>query len=374
MLRSRLAMLVAGTVVISASLMASCGSFRPRGTWHAIQVPTDAEFDGIWFADSLNGWMTGGGQLVEGGLVGRTRDGGLTWQFQSGILPSSGTSFSLHRVQFTDTLHGSVAGDGGLVLRTDDGGQIWREVYRGRGSGDDLFDLQLLKGRFGWAVGPASIVTTLDGGQSWGAQLYSTSENGYLSPTAVHFIDDKHGWLTCRAGQLMRSQDGGNTWSPASLPPDSGDRPTLWDVTFSDSANGWVVGEQGSIFRTHDGGASWTKQQNGVPIVRVIPRGGSARPREVVPQLETEPDRLTLTAVRFADPIHGWAVGYYADVGESVVLSTGDGGATWRTERTEPSEYLRSLFVLDVRHAWAAGRRSRTAPQVVLRYTLGRNR
>jgi len=87
-----------------------------------------------------------------------------------------------------------------------------------------------------------------------------------------------------------------------------------------------------------------------------------------VPELEVEPDRLTVSAIRFADARHGWAVGYYADVAESVVLRTDDGGDTWRVEHVQPGEELRTLFVLDAQHAWAAGDRARTRPQVVLRY------
>jgi photosystem II stability/assembly factor-like uncharacterized protein len=77
---------------------------------------------------------------------------------------------------------------------------------------------------------------------------------------------------------------------------------------------------------------------------------------------------LTLSAVRFADSQRGQAVGYYSDVAESVVLGTRDGGASWHVERVQPGERLRSLAVVDSSHAWAAGDRARTTPQVVLRY------
>jgi photosystem II stability/assembly factor-like uncharacterized protein len=75
--------------------------------------------------------------------------------------------------------------------------------------------------------------------------------------------------------------------------------------------------------------------------------------------------------VQFADAERGWAVGYYADVAESVVLGTRDGGLTWQVEHVQPGELLRSLFVLDADHAWAAGDRARTTPQVVLRLCGG---
>ena len=140
----------------------------------------------------------------------------------------------------------------------------------------------------------------------------------------------------------------------------------LRDVFFRGPRFGWIVGEHGTIFRTRDGGEAWTLQVTGVPIVRTIPRGEAPRPREVAPELETPPDRLELTAVRFADPDQGWAVGSYSDVAESVVLHTTDGGASWQVEHVQPGEMLRTLFVLDADHVWAAGDRARNSPQVIL--------
>jgi photosystem II stability/assembly factor-like uncharacterized protein len=129
------------------------------------------------------------------------------------------------------------------------------------------------------------------------------------------------------------------------------------------------VGEAGSIFHTEDGGETWVRQENGVPIVRPIPKGEPPRPRDVLPELETEPSRLSISAVHCFDSQHGCAVGYYADVAESVVLRTRDGGSRWEVEHVQPGEILRTVFVLDARHAWAAGDRARTQPQVVLCYT-----
>jgi photosystem II stability/assembly factor-like uncharacterized protein len=154
------------------------------------------------------------------------------------------------------------------------------------------------------------------------------------------------------------------------LPLPAGDRPALRDVFFLDSQLGWVVGEHGSIFHTDDGGERWVRQDSGVPVVRVLARGERPK-RDVVPGIEGPPDRLALHAVAFADANRGWAVGYYADVAESVVLGTRDGGATWRVERTQGGELLNALFALDTLHAWAAGDRARTSPQVVLRYAPG---
>ena len=355
---------------IALLLVAGCARQGTRQLWEATAIPTDAQFDGMWFTDSLNGWITGGGYAIDGGIVGRTRDGGRTWSFQSGVLSGGGARFSMGGVQFLDSLRGVSVGYGGIVLVTSDGGANWRPVRYGRSGGDGLSDVQFIDSRNGWAVGPASVVRTQDGGETWSLLVTNKSENGYLSGNAIHFVDLWNGWMVGHGGALYRSSDGGVNWTRVPVPLGRDEHPTFWDVTFTDASHGWVVGERGTILHTEDGGVTWVRQESGVPIVRVLPSGESPR-HDVVPELETEPDRLSISAVQFADDKNGYAVGYYADVAESVVLSTSDGGATWRVERVVPGELLRSLFLLDAQHAWAAGDRARTAPQVVLRRLSG---
>src|SRR5262245_22216735 len=353
------------------ALAVACGKPKTQpAPWEAVTIPTDAIFEGISFTDSLNGWVTGGGYLIDGGIIGRTRDGGKTWRFWTGLL-DAGTSSGLGSIQFRDTLNGCGVGSGGCILLTSDGGVTWRQVRSGRSSGDGLGDVQFIDDWNGWAVGGASLLRTEDGGETWRPLIYGSYENGYFSGNAIHFLDLSHGWLVAHGGVLKRTYDGGQTWSRVELPLAAGERPTFWDVTFCDASHGWIVGETGAIFHTEDGGTTWLRQENGVPIVRVIPKGEPRRPRERFRELEWPADRLTLSAVRFLDPLRGWAVGYYSDVGESVVIGTRDGGASWSVERIQPGEYLGALFLLDRTHVWAAGDRSRTQPQVVLRYPGG---
>ncbi len=348
----------------------SCSRHRVPERWQAVAIPTDAEFNGMWFSDSLNGWITGGGYDIPGGIVGRTRDGGQTWRFRNGVAVETGAGFGLHRVQFRDVVHGWVANDDGVLL-TEDGGESWRRATGIGGDGPALFDVQFIDAGNGWAVGTSRLIRTEDGGETWRTLVKGAYENGYFSGNAVHFLDARHGWLAGRDGTLMRSDDGGQTWTPVALPLRAGERPTLWDLTFSDALHGWTVGDSGSIFHTDDGGENWTLQEHGVPVIRVIPKGEPLRPREVVPELETEPDRLCISAVHFIDSNQGCAAGYYADVAESIVMRTRDGGANWEVERVQPGEILRAVFVLDSTHAWAVGDRVRTPAQVVLRYVDG---
>jgi len=340
-----------------------CSPARAPERWQAIRVATDADFTGVWFADSLHGWLAGGGRAIDGGIVGRTRDGGRTWSFESGIVPGSERGSGLGRIQFRDSLRGWATADRGQVMLTVDGGETWRPVPLAGPSGF-LHDLQFRDDAEGWVAG-TQIAHTEDGGETWHMLFRSESENGYVSANAIHFVDPSRGWLVGQGGTLMRTDDGGTDWTAVRLPLGEKEHPALWDITFADGAQGWIAGDHGVIFHTANGGATWERQQHGVPVVREIP-ASEPRRRDVIPN---EPDQLTLTSIRFADTRHGWAVGYYADVAESVVLATEDGGATWSTEHLEPGEQLRSLFVLDREHAWAAGRRARTQPQVVLRYS-----
>jgi photosystem II stability/assembly factor-like uncharacterized protein len=342
-----------------------CAPAKPPARWQAVEVPTDATFTGIWFTDSLNGWLAGSGWSIDGGIVGRTRDGGRTWRFESGIAPGGDRGAGLGRLQFRDSLRGWATAPDAQVLLTVDGGETWRPVrLSGLGSGT-LHDLQFQADGQGWVAG-TQIAHSDDGGETWHTVFRSESENGYVAANAIHFNDASRGWLVGQVGTLMRTDNGGSDWTAVRLPLREGEHPTLWDVTFVNADQGWAAGEGGCIFHTSDRGTTWERQERGVPVVRTLPKGEPRR-REVLPELETEPDRLTVSAIRFADAQHGWATGYYADVAESVVLRTENGGATWSTDHVQPGELLRSLFVLDRGHAWAAGDRARTSPQVVLR-------
>lgn len=342
---------------------------KPLDPWQAVALPTDARFNGLWFTDSLNGWLAGGQREVEGGMLGRTRDGGRTWHMRSEVVPQKGAGFHLGAVQFRDTLHGCAVADRGLVLLTDDGGRTWRTVRTGRSSTDAMTRLQLLDERDGWALGPATVIGTHDGGETWDELVRNENRSGYLSGRAIAFLDMFHGYLVSHGGQLFHSENGGLDWVRVPLPLPAGSQPTLWDITFVDGANGWLVGEQGTICRTRDGGATWELQTHGVPVERVLAKGEKPRPPDIVPGLDDGPAKLDLMAVRFADTARGFALGHYSDVGESVILGTRDGGATWATERVAPGQQLHALFVLDRNHAWAAGDRTRRLPQQVYRYT-----
>nr|BFD42635.1 YCF48-related protein [Pseudomonas sp. FFPRI_1] len=117
--------------------------------------------------------------------------------------------------------------------------------------------------------------------------------------TAVHFVDERHGWATGHDGVVLYSDDGGSSWRKqldgtgintlmlewarneiARLEADpkadeqvlenarfalddinagaeAGPTRPLLDLWFRDSREGWVVGAYGTVLHTTDGGSTW---------------------------------------------------------------------------------------------------------------------
>jgi photosystem II stability/assembly factor-like uncharacterized protein len=110
--------------------------------------------------------------------------------------------------------------------------------------------------------------------------------------------------------------------------PATGLRPDTLLLLDADRAGGRivVVGERGRILLSDDEGESW--------------------------RATASPTEATLTAVRFVDADHGWAVGH-----DGVILRSADGGTSWILAHSAP-EREQPLFAVhfrDRRHGIAVG-------------------
>ena len=128
----------------------------------------------------------------------------------------------------------------------------------------------------------------------------------------------------------------------------------LADVCFVDSQFGWAVGDRGAVWHTEDGGRQWQLQPCGAncPLDSVCflsrkigyVAGGSAQPYSHTGAgvlLATRDGGKTwsgnsslmlpeLKRILFADPQHGWAIGFHSALYRSGVFATDDGGRNWR--------------------------------------------
>jgi photosystem II stability/assembly factor-like uncharacterized protein len=113
-------------------------------------------------------------------------------------------------------------------------------------------------------------------------------------------------------------------------------------VHFVDSMTGWAAGDAGAVYRTTDGGRTWKPLLSGVSA--------------------------NINFVYFLDWNHGWMIGDSTskdDDGETVLLSTINGGRTWMIQKI-PN--LLSVHFSDLQNGWAVGRNA-----TVLRTTNGGN-
>jgi len=165
--------------------------------------------------------------------------------------------------------------------------------------------------------------------------------------TSVSFPDSVHGWAVgtvngSGAGIIERTINGGANWTYQTEPE------PLTAVSFPDSSHGWAVGDGGTILAMtagKNGTTSWA------PQAWDMSRQGVA------------PSSVVLTGVHFADDYHGWAVGlewvaydWEEALEYLVIIKTDDGGKTWTQE--EPADLgnvgvqTASIDCIDGEHAW----------------------
>jgi photosystem II stability/assembly factor-like uncharacterized protein len=168
------------------------------------------------------------------------------------------------------------------------------------------------------------------------ATPYGTSyESGEL--TGIEFVSPARGW-TVGQHTILATTDGGAHWQ-AQL---SGSL-DLSSVDFISGQDGWAAGPT-TLLTTTDGGAHWTSLPEPCPLI---------------------------DSVHFISPTSGFAVAGGRNIGATVnplppdqggvVLTTSDGGRTWRTLPAPAN--AQTVCFSDPRHGWlgAAGRLYRTS-------------
>jgi photosystem II stability/assembly factor-like uncharacterized protein len=238
-----------------------------------------------------------------------------------------------------------------VMIRSTDAGQTWRAIPV-PATGVALNDLTFLDENHGWIAGtrPAGdtgnpvlgaggvVFRTTDGGTTWEiAHEFSPEELSRL--VRVTFTDHRHGiaFGQNQAGQpaLLATGDAGATWSSRIVPDGIGE---VRDLVFVDQQHAWLLGIRyerlpdgthptvGIIMASSDGGITWTEQRRTTG--------------------------MNVFDLDFTDPHHGHVIGDAK--GASWLVSTTDGGATWK-ESEVPGRALTVVDFSDPDHGWVAG-------------------
>ena len=271
----------------------------------------------------------------------------------------TGTFAWLHAVFFVDERRGWAAGGKGALLSTADGGATW-EVRRPP-TEDALRDIFFQDAETGWLLcrrnefgqegkdEPLSyLLKTADGGGSWSRVEVARGADVDLKLTGLRFADREHGWVYGELGALFATADGGATWRRQSAPT----RHLLLGASFLDARTGWLSGGGLTVLKTSDGGESW---RAGIVYLPAEGAGAQTEPPLIVPGTPPRRDAARvgsrrLNAVWFATHEQGWAVG-----AEGVIISTADGGRTWRPQNSGVGDDLFDVKFFDASEGWAVG-------------------
>jgi photosystem II stability/assembly factor-like uncharacterized protein len=230
---------------------------------------------------------------------------------------------TLNTIAFSGAL-GYAVGANGTALKTLDGGATWNGLATG--TSGELTRVQIIDAGtvvVGSANGCILRIST-DGGVVF-TRIFTVAEAScHDQVQAFSFVSAQVGFLLLRSGSVLATQDGGNTFSrltgvPGTAASSGGGGNVGIDIHFTSPTSGIVFagppsGGQSTEFKTSDGGVSWT------PVA--LPPAN-------------------VTAVRFVDPAHVFAIG------PKTLLSSADGGATWTAQAIGPANSFNSIDCAD---------------------------
>jgi photosystem II stability/assembly factor-like uncharacterized protein len=339
-------------------------------TWSGSVSNSPAQsFSSVQLVNEKTGWTVGSDEVVGGGVISATQDGGLTWTQQWH------RTIDVQSTYFATQAAGWAVGPRGAVIASIDGGETWSK--QNSGVTPDLHSVYFIDKLTGWIVGDYGVIrATADGGHTWGPQHSGT--HAHLQ--SVYFVSSTTGWAVGNSGMIVATVNGGQTWTRQ----DSGNDVRLLSVYFADSTTGWAAGNaegkgEGVVLATDDGGRRWRKVAAGLDSftsVHFVDRrtgwaacfggllkttdGGHTWIKQEIPG-EFLPWYF---GVYFANPNTGWILsGSRKGVVGGKLLATSDGGRTWMSEDTDSP--LRSLhFPSGSTTGWAVG------PGVLLKATV----
>lgn len=292
------------------------------------------------------------------------------------VVQSSGTSEDLLALCVVDDMTAYAVGKMSTIVKTTDGGRTWRPAGWANGRNTDLTSVWFTDAFHGWVgTSDGTLFHTDDGGETWNIQFTNPERNFQDQPWAfasIRFLTPLTGYAAGR--NLYKTTDGGDTWTLEPTGCGAGDLDTHQGTilatgescaTVRSDGAGWerIAGTDNLgamavvslteawslrsvpygpyVSQTTDGGATWNQ-------VNLGRKGG-----EKIHLADTN-----LGGIDFVDSSHGWLINMRA------IISTEDGGKTWKSVEVASSGILTAIQMLDTKHGFAVGTEGR-----VVRYT-----
>jgi len=267
----------------------------------------------------------------------RSIDRGMTWSvILSNVVLNNNLSF--HFVNSKTGFLGNYAG----IQKTNNGGISWQTVYSGYGG---ILAIHFLSETVGYAYrSNHSILKTTDGGLTWNASSFN-----YFDIFSFFHINSS---IIYAAGEnyFYKTTDGGVNWSVVSPPSESGGY-RFNAIHFVNDRKGFVVGTSGKILSTSDGGLTW--KQYGITHLDIttlrFPSTQVGYATDWLSVYKTvdkgqnwQPANLTLTNQN-SWFTHSWFQnkdsGFIISKSPALFYKTKDGGQTWQVSNPLPWGY-----------------------------------
>jgi photosystem II stability/assembly factor-like uncharacterized protein len=257
---------------------------------------------------------------------------------------------------------GWAVGQAGLILATRDGGKTW--VAQRSGVDVDLWSVWFIDQDNGFAVGDeGTILRTKNAGRTWQPGKYPVKARH----CTIQFVDSRCGFILTDKAHILQTTDGGEVWAPIALPGTN----DMHGMSFADREVGLVVGAGGDnldtplALRTGDSARTWHE----VGIAKPKPK-----PTGLASFLDNPPEGLVLLAVSHGSRKSAWAVGQnMIDPNRpyGTILATADGGITWKLQWSHRVTFLYTISFASDKVGWAAGYAGSLARPLVLTTTNG---
>ncbi len=281
------------------------------------------------------------------------------------IQQNSGTNQNLYDIEFINAKTGWAVGDAGVVIKTTNGGMNWLNVPNPSGSyGGLMWSICPVDSEFIYAVaGYDFIMKSTNGGGNW--NVLSGRPGSISAFKGLYFLNRDTGWFL-GTNKVFRTYDGGNSLDSFYAPWF-----TNYDIYFKDINNGIFCGS-GRVFKSTNGGENWF--DTSVPTIGVFYEfrklavvnnnvwvTGSGNPPvyrstdfcetwELTDTIRNYPPSVAY-CISFSDENTGWVGGSYG-----YLYKTTNSGFNWDRQATsEDPRFWGSIYCYSDSILWGVG-------------------